>query len=260
MKYASKYVPLRPNGAMTDTLKSAENIVLCLARATSTEEISDALEQFARQFGLSMTGHVTLFDDTPAHSISYTMNDELPNYWDDYNSLNCFECDGILWQAQHQFLPIPWGFADQRAIMDSREKRLYSLADDYGIFQGAMVPIHGPHGFSALGTATTEDEAGFRKRLPEFGMIAQLVGIYLNEAVHRICLVTPKKDIPKLSPREKECLAWAAAGKTAWEISQILNVSEATAIFHTANAKRKLNTKALPQAIARAVAMGLISV
>ena len=36
----------------------------------------------------------------------------------------------------------------------------------------------------------------------------------------------------KLSPRELECLKWAAAGKTAWETSIILDISEGTVKFH----------------------------
>jgi hypothetical protein len=36
----------------------------------------------------------------------------------------------------------------------------------------------------------------------------------------------------KLTPREREVLAWASAGKSAWETSVLLGISEATAITH----------------------------
>ena len=60
--------------------------------------------------------------------------------------------------------------------------------------------------------------------------------------------------------RERECLTWVAAGKTAWEISQILMIAQTTAIFHIENAKKKLDSRTLPQAVARAAAAGLIIV
>jgi LuxR family transcriptional regulator, activator of conjugal transfer of Ti plasmids len=260
MEYAKKYEPLRPMGKMTHALNSAEAVISQLAQAKSAEDVSKALEIFAGLFGLSMTGHVTVLGNNPEHTISFTADPKLNNYFHDYNELNCIDIDGILWQVQHGTLPIPWGFSEQRAVLDKREVPLFSLADDYGIFRGVMVPIHGPQGFSALGTASDEDEAGFRKRAPEFGMIAQLVGVYLHDAVHRVCLSPAVQNTPKLTRRERECLTWVATGKTAWEISQILSVAEATVIFHVENAKKKLGARALPQATARAVALGLITV
>jgi len=43
-----------------------------------------------------------------------------------------------------------------------------------------------------------------------------------------------------LSGRERECLAWASLGKTAWETAQILGLSRRTVEFHLENAVRKL--------------------
>lgn len=260
MNFAKKYEPLRLTGAMTHTLNSAERVITRLAQAESAEDIGATLEFFASQFGLCMTGHITILNNAPDHTISFTADPKLDNYFRDYNELNCMKFDGILWQVRNESLPIPWGLSEQRANMDKREIPLFSLADDYGIFRGVMVPIHGPQGFSALGTASTEGEADFRKRLPEFGLITQLVGIYLHDAVHRVCVDYSPSSIPKLTPRERECLSWAAAGKTAWEISQILAISEATIIFHTENAKKKVAAKTLPQAVARAIALRLIHV
>jgi LuxR family transcriptional activator of bioluminescence operon len=61
-----------------------------------------------------------------------------------------------------------------------------------------------------------------------------------------------------LTDREKECLLWAAEGKTSWEASQILGISERTVIFHLQNASDKLGVNNRQQAVARAIAMGMI--
>lgn len=66
--------------------------------------------------------------------------------------------------------------------------------------------------------------------------------------------------MPRLTIRETERIRWAALGKTAWEISSILRITERTVIAHTENAKKKLGAKTLPQAVARAVSLGLVVV
>lgn len=65
--------------------------------------------------------------------------------------------------------------------------------------------------------------------------------------------------IPSLTSREKECLQWAAAGKTSWEIARILSVSERTVIFHIGNATKKLGATNRRQAVARAISLRLIA-
>jgi LuxR family quorum-sensing transcriptional regulator LasR len=37
--------------------------------------------------------------------------------------------------------------------------------------------------------------------------------------------------VPKLTPRESECLKWTAQGKSTWEIAKIFGCSEATVNF-----------------------------
>jgi DNA-binding CsgD family transcriptional regulator len=71
---------------------------------------------------------------------------------------------------------------------------------------------------------------------------------------------------PKLAPetqaaltfREKEVLQWTAEGKTSYEISQILDVSEHTVNFHINNAVAKLGTSNKTQAAVKATALGML--
>lgn len=67
----------------------------------------------------------------------------------------------------------------------------------------------------------------------------------------------PGVSIP-LSQRERECLRWAADGKTAWETGMILNLSERTVNFHLTNAQNKLQAANKIQAVARAVLYNIL--
>ena len=63
-----------------------------------------------------------------------------------------------------------------------------------------------------------------------------------------------------LTARERECLLWAAQGKTSWEIGRILGIAERTVNFHIANTCAKLDVRTRQAAITTALEWGLISV
>jgi DNA-binding CsgD family transcriptional regulator len=63
-----------------------------------------------------------------------------------------------------------------------------------------------------------------------------------------------------VSARELDCLRWTAAGKSAWEASIILGISERTVRFHLNSAREKLNCTTTTQAVAKLVAQNLISI
>ncbi|WP_040678018.1 helix-turn-helix transcriptional regulator [Nitratireductor pacificus] len=61
-----------------------------------------------------------------------------------------------------------------------------------------------------------------------------------------------------LSERERECLLWVSEGKTADEVSLILNVSSNTVNSYVAHAIHKLSAKNRAMAIATAIRRGII--
>jgi two-component system, LytTR family, response regulator len=61
-----------------------------------------------------------------------------------------------------------------------------------------------------------------------------------------------------LSERETQVLKWTAIGKTSWEISSILEISERTVNFHLGNIANKLGVSGRRAACSLAIARGLI--
>jgi DNA-binding CsgD family transcriptional regulator len=61
-----------------------------------------------------------------------------------------------------------------------------------------------------------------------------------------------------LSDREQEVLKWMKEGKTNWEISQILQISERTVKFHIRNIFKKLGASRRSQAVALAIQRRLV--
>jgi DNA-binding CsgD family transcriptional regulator len=62
-----------------------------------------------------------------------------------------------------------------------------------------------------------------------------------------------------LTAREKDCLRWRSQGKTDWEISQLIGISESTVKFHLENSRSKLGATNTIHAVAKAIVHGLIS-
>jgi DNA-binding CsgD family transcriptional regulator len=100
---------------------------------------------------------------------------------------------------------------------------------------------------------------GFREPdlAPDDALAVQLAGLMLTERLMTFA-EPPDPDEVRLTDRERDALAWVAEGKSDWEISVILGVSEATARFHVDNARRKLGAVNRAQAVARLAAARLL--
>jgi LuxR family transcriptional regulator, quorum-sensing system regulator BjaR1 len=82
-----------------------------------------------------------------------------------------------------------------------------------------------------------------------------------HEAIQRLRELTvavPMAYAP-LSRRERECLQWAAAGKTDWEIGHILGLSEKTVNVYIERVKAKYSANTRARAIALAMRDGIIA-
>lgn len=80
---------------------------------------------------------------------------------------------------------------------------------------------------------------------------------YFHSQLLRINGVDTENEI-LMSARELDCLSWTAAGKTAWEASIILGISERTVRFHLNVAREKLKCATTTQAVAKAISHQLI--
>ncbi|MEW6608317.1 MAG: autoinducer binding domain-containing protein [bacterium] len=82
---------------------------------------------------------------------------------------------------------------------------------------------------------------------------------HFHQAITRIIRQNCKRNI-FLSPREKEVLNWIKAGKSSWDISVLLDISERTVNFHINTIMRKLDVVNRPHAVAVAIEQGLIDI
>jgi len=64
--------------------------------------------------------------------------------------------------------------------------------------------------------------------------------------------------LPRLSPRELECLTWVSLGKSSTDIGSILDISSRTVDAYLEKACSKLNVRTRIEAVVMAVQMEII--
>lgn len=87
--------------------------------------------------------------------------------------------------------------------------------------------------------------------------VLKLVIPHFHEALKRIETSSNRKT-DKLTNREKIVIQWLKEGKTTWDISVILNISQRTVKFHVSNILRKLDAVNRTHAVAKAMDQGII--
>lgn len=163
--------------------------------------------------------------------------------------------DPIIVEALRTPEPFRWGL-DQASRPYSREQQqLLDEASQFGIRFGFTVPIHDGHSpVAALTFASNQKSVAFENHVKSQARVLQLIAMYFHAHTRRKLGSEPGLRGISLSPRELECLEWAAQGKTAWEIGCILGISRNTAASYLNGAKEKLGVRTLVQAAMRLAA------
>jgi LuxR family quorum sensing-dependent transcriptional regulator len=86
-----------------------------------------------------------------------------------------------------------------------------------------------------------------------------LMALYAFDRVHRLVGRQPDQR-PQLTAREQEVLVWTAAGKSAWEIGEILGIAKRTVDTHAQSISRKLGAANRAQAVAIGMRERLINI
>jgi LuxR family transcriptional regulator, quorum-sensing system regulator LasR len=150
-------------------------------------------------------------------------------------------------------VPLLWS----DAVFDTPERKsLWEEARAHGVASGLSVPIRGSRGEVALFSAANPEKGpGAVEHQVHTAGTMYLLGSYVHEAIRNLVYTPERVEIhsPQLTPRETECLQWWVAGKSAWDIGQILHLSQRTVRFHLDNIKRKFGTCTKTGVIAKAL-------
>ncbi|WP_187775636.1 LuxR family transcriptional regulator [Luteimonas suaedae] len=230
------------------------------------QELRSETAGFARRLGFDHHGYAVKFQDGdgPGEAAYHAFHDYRNEWGRSYEALRDPQVAALdarvglarcglpaaSWNRRGQF-----AYAPPRPLF-RRAHQQVRAAGDFGISAGVTIPCFLRGTDWAFMTFSTDGTQDLRELDPLVGPSVHFVSA-LQVAVDR--LLRRPAPHPKLSRREREVLRWSAIGKTSWEISLILGISERTVNFHVQGACRKLQAQGRRAACARAVALGLIS-
>lgn len=180
----------------------------------------------------------------------HTFPEDLVQHYTD-NDLHLV--DPIAQAALTGITPVDW----QAYINNKNAQKLFATASSFGVSTtGVTIPLlcrgnQAAHFAIDVGVAVSEWPQYRREHIGEI----QILATYLHGARQEMAQDFPEAD---LTAREAEVLKWTAAGKSYWEISMILGISERTVRFFMTNARKKLGVVTNSQAVAQAVLRGMI--
>ena len=151
--------------------------------------------------------------------------------------------------------PYSWRQMVECADYSAAQKTIVYEAGEFGMNSGIIFPMPGLRSGPALVTiAGKSDDISDDDR-----MRLHLAAIYTHAVVRKLSgLRNDSSNSPSFSRRERECLQWYAAGKSEWEIGEILSISEKTANTYLERAKQKFGVATRKQAIVAALRTGVI--
>jgi len=232
-----------------------------LDRAVTPNEVCSLLLGVTGRFGLTalMAGTVPDPNTPTGRQKDHVILCDWPVEWlKRYVKRNYVDYDPVVSHMKQLQAPFQWHDAEKSTERTKNSLAVMGDAGEFKLRDGLAFPLvtlDGTIVMVSLGGERTEMSTG------EFGMISLVSTYAIGRAMqlHAQANEAPVVDHVELTGRETECLKWAALGKSEWEISQILGISEHTSEKHLLNAKYKLGAVNRVQAVAEAIRRGYIS-
>lgn len=153
----------------------------------------------------------------------------------------------------HNFKNFTFAHWDEVPGYKEKDSSFWDMAATFGMDNGCVYGLKhsGANGgtlFSFCG-----DELQHKRHETMIKHVVPHLDIQLRQLTN-----ASRSNHPALTKRELEVLNWVKAGKSNWDISAILGISERTVKFHVSSILNKLNTVNRSQAVAAAIEAGII--
>jgi DNA-binding CsgD family transcriptional regulator len=236
----------------------AESFVEEARSASSIGALEAALLSCCRAMGVhyfALTHHIDFRrEQGPAVRVH-----NYPRDWQEwFDEKGLGKCDPIHRASHLASVGFAWSEVPDIIKLTADDWYVLNQAYRIGIGEGFTIPASVPG--ETLGSCSFAVQAG--ETFPtEQQLVCQLIGGFAFEAARRLsgtreAMIT---HTPILTDRQRDCVLWAARGKTDWEISVILGVSHETVIQHLKHARERYGVQKRAMLAVRALFDGLIS-
>jgi DNA-binding CsgD family transcriptional regulator len=227
-------------------------------RAQTPMEVFGVLRDAVSAYGfdqlafgaLNNTNHSQIAEDIPAPAVALNYPEEWIHH---YFRQGYEKIDPVVLLCPRTTAPLVWEDCQKLPDLTDAQRLLFRESLEVPLRDGVSIPIHGPMGGAyVLSLASSSGKTDFRAHIPMLRAYAYQFFAAYNEAS------PPRPGEMSLTERESDCLLWSARGKSNWDISVILHISEHTVDFHFRKAMAKLGAGNRIVAIVTAIRHGLI--
>ena len=222
---------------------------MALEKLDSLPDLRSYFKDLIIKIGLTefQLSEVTDTEDFPGDNLSIgTLPDSyIRKYWRNGNYM--FH-DPVVRKAFTSNQPVRYSEYLVRTDNSKLVQEIYDFRKKQGIIDGYGFPLKG-----RLNRFAVINIIGDMSRFSKAEIIKlEMYGILLYRRAAELFPLKESLGFVEsgvLTDRERECLTWVAKGKTNWDISQILMITERTVQYHVENAREKLGVDTRLQAV-----------
>jgi DNA-binding CsgD family transcriptional regulator len=221
------------------------------------DELLAEVVAFTRRLGFETVNATAVVDHFRSESQFIWVDNSPAAYRESFENRDNMRRDPVTQHCKRNSVPIIW---NQDTYTTVGQGQKWEEQAHFGYRTGIALALHLPEGRHFF-IAVDRDQPlpGSSAEVTRMVADLQLFAVHAQDAALRVLLPpSPQADIPNLTPRELEGLRWTMEGKTAWELGNILGISERTAVLHVNNATHKLGCVNKHQAVLKALRLGLI--
>jgi DNA-binding CsgD family transcriptional regulator len=220
-------------------------------------EFEQEVVGFTRRLGFETVSAMLVIDHLLGEPEFITVDNTPRAYKEAFRDPDNARRDPVMQHCRRHSVPILW---DQDTYSREGQGDKWEEQATFGYRHGIAMALHMPDGrHFLLGVDRDQPLPADSGEVTRLVADLQLFAVHAQDAAQRI--LTPPLSAPgapSLTPRELEALRWTMEGKTAWEVGQVLGISERTAALHVNNATHKLGCVNKHQAVLKALRLGLI--
>jgi len=221
------------------------------------DEFQGEIVAFTKRLGFDTVAATVVIDHMLGDAEFITVDNTPRDYKAIFQNPEDGRRDPVMQHCKRQSVPIIW---DQGTYVSHGMGPMWEEQARFGMSNGICLALHMPEGrHFILGVERDRPVPMDAIELTRVVADLQLFAVHAQDAALRILVPGPvDAGVPSLTPRELEALRWTMEGKTAWEVGNVLGITERTAVLHVNNATHKLGCVNKHQAVLKALRLGLL--
>jgi len=256
---------LAPGGVTLDGARFLPQVLSPMISACERgEPLEPVVSAIVRMLGFDTFLYGASLSVRPGQeAISYVFTTAPRDWVARYDQRAYIEVDPRVLYSFESAMPYVWDQRSERGKSASTNAFLNDAAA-HGVASGVAFAIHAaPQGHVLIAYNSAQGEITDLRRFEIARNLGDmyLLGIYFHEVFMKTVIargLPPRFQGAPLSPQEKRCLLYSAHGYTSRYIAAALGISERTVELHFSHVRSKLDVANRQEAVAKAIAEGII--